>query len=398
MKFAFSQFKDRLPSLAWDKQTLADKLSLIGHETEIYGETLDVTLTSNRKDCKDLNYLLFDLAGVCGLEVTDPPSGYGHGPEIVVTAEKINKVLGSNIDQPKVKELERLGFIVTETGVQPPDFRDVATVADVAEEIFRIIGCDALTVIPLSDEPAPESAEFSRLQSIKFALVNTGWTETATYSFAADGQVELNNPFRREEPYLRPNLQNGLLLTLAKNPFIKRGRFFEIGAVFTPEESIKLGLIIGGYKDPTAVTAELESALALKIDWQPIDPAVALKLEAKPGNIMFAEIDLADLKLQTNPPPICVEQPIPKFRPISKFPPLVRDKTVQKSGSEIDSTLRAAADHFPQLLLAEIIDEYINPETKLTSTTIRFIFQKLESSFTQVEIDQLSAELENFLQ
>ncbi len=394
MKYAFSQFKDRLPSLTWDKQTLADKLSLIGHETEIYGETLDVTLTSNRKDCKDLNYLLFDLAGVYGLELTDPPTGFGHGPEILVNAEKVNKLLGSNIKQLELKDLERLGFIVTDAGVQPPDFRDVATAADVAEEVFRLIGCDALALKPLSEQAAPESAEFTRLQSIKFALVSLGWTETATNSFSSSGEIELKNPFTDTEPFLRPTLRNGLLQTLAKNPFMKRAKFFEIGDVFGTDETAKLGLITSGYKDMSDLSNALNETFGETITFAPISVGDAAQLEAKQGNIMFAEISVANLHALR---PGTATAPLPKFKPISKYPPLIRDVTILGTQTAAEKIIHRTDSQFPQLLIAEIIDQYTNPETTSSSVTIRFIFQKMDGSFTQEEIDTITTQLDDFL-
>lgn len=394
MKYNYELFKRQLPSLAWDKQTLADKLSLAGHETEIYGETLDVTLTSNRKDCKDLNYLLFDLAGVYGLELTDPLTGFGHGPEVLVTAADVNKILGSNIDSSKLGDLERLGFVVTETGVQPPDFRDVANKNDVAEEIVRLIGYDALAIEPLSKQDAPTSPDFEHIQAVRFALANAGWTETATNSFSAEGQVELKNPFTETEPFLRSSLQTGLLQTLAKNPFMKRSKFFEIGDVYNSKESTKIGLLTSGYKDISAASEEVSGILGAPISFQPIDSAVAVKQEAKQGNIFLAEVEIGDLTTKDTTTP---SLRLPTFKLISKFPSLVRDLTIFGKDDETNYTIRAVSEQFPQLLLVEVIDRYVNPETNISSTTIRFLFQKMDGSFTQEEIDTISNKLETFL-
>lgn len=398
MKITFSQFQAALINFEWTQPELANKLSAIGFETEVSGDTLDITLTSNRKDCQDKKYLFFDLAGIYNLSLKENSVNTTTDREIPVTLARINKLLGTNFTDTEYRHIESLGFVVKENAVAVPAFRvDITTAADIAEEVIRLHGFDRLQLEPLAKQSPAESTEYDYLQTIKFALCAAGWTETATYSFAAAGDVKFKNPFRAEEPYLRSTLQEGLLQTLAKNPFMKRAKFFELGSVFNPDESIKLGLICSGYKDSAAIADQLSQILGQSINLQPVEGVVAARYEAKQGSIFWAEISCTNLELPVAAKPVAITASLPAFTPISKYPPLVRDVTVTTSTDDCQEAITRARETFPELLLAEIIDEYTNPTSNEQSTTLRFIFQKMDGSFTQKEIEELSSQLTSFL-
>ncbi|HSX42029.1 MAG TPA: hypothetical protein VLE93_01625 [Candidatus Saccharimonadales bacterium] len=386
MRYTLQDFKKYIPDLSWSTGELSDRLSTIGFEAEVVdGDKIDVTLTSNRKDCQDLKYLAFDLAGVYNLKTVENLISFGRAPEIPVTAADVNRLLGSAIGFEQMQELTRLGFIVNDSTVTPPDFRDVNTKADVAEEIVRLIGFDKLAIKPLSKEKAPESTEFNHLQTVKIALSAAGLTETATSSFSSHGHVKLKNPFTEDEPFLRESLLDGLLKTLGRNPFLKRAAFFEIGSVFMPEEGSVVGMVIAGYKNSGELQQQIEKAVGAALTFETVDPAKCQKFDAKQGRIMWTQLPLKDVKPAKAITPASFKKKLPKFQPISKFPPLVRDITIAK-------TQQNAVDAFKQtagsLLLAELVDQYRDNQT------YRLIFQKMNGSFSEADIRDIDSQIQ----
>ena len=389
MKYNYKQFKELLPGLNWTTGELAEKLSLAGHETEITGnDQLDVTLTANRHDCQDLKHLVFDLAGVYNLKTIPNLIQYGHKERILVTAEQINHLLGTNASNEDLKKLELLGFKVENDAVTPPDFRDVVTGADVAEEVVRQLGYDRLITQPLSKEGADESDTYQHTLSLKIVLASIGLFETATYSFTKEGVIEIEDPFSRDEPFLRSNLQTGLLKTLARNPYLKRAAFFEIGNVFTPGEVTKLGILIAGYKDISSWQTGISQAIGKEVKFSEIQPEIAEKFDVKQGRLNYCEIPIDDLKPVKLERTKSLDLPLPKFKLISKFPPLVRDVTIENPGSDTLDTLRKLEG----LMFVENVDEYQG------RITYRLIFQKMSGSYSETEIKAIDKSLESFQQ
>lgn len=394
MKLKYAELKELLPGLSWPKEVLAEKLSTIGHETEVDGEDLHVTLTANRKDCRELSYLAFDLAGIYPeLGPNSDLIDFQPGTPITVLLAGVNKLLGTDIGQEEYRQLERLGFEVKDDSVAPPDFRvDISQKADVAEEVLRLVGFEKVRIEELSKESAPKSDEFMKLGSVKAALIAVGVTETATYSFTQTGQVELKNPFSEQERFLRPTLTDGLLKTLARNPYLKRCGFFEVGNVFTPDETTHLGIILAGYKDPQPQIQKLNQALGIELDFQPIEQAELDNRDVKQTRVMIAEIALKDIGPAVTA--ITVSERLPNIKPISKYPPLVRDITVNESKEE---RLKEKLAGQQQLLIFEPIDRYERADIGVT-ITYRLIFQKLDQSFTEAEIKAIDQDLEELIQ
>mgnify|MGYP001580496212 FL=1 len=389
MKVSYKQFQELLPELRWDIDELADKLSLAGHEAEtVDKDNLDITLTANRQDCRDIKYLAFDLAGVYGLKTVPDLVKFGHADPIKVTPERVNRLLGSKITQNDLANLERLGFKVGSGTVAPPDFRDVSTLADVSEEVMRQVGYNDLNIRPLTREDAPSSEAYQHLLAVRVVLAATGLVETSTSSFTRQGAVEIKDPFSRKEPFLRPNLQEGLLKTLSKNPFLKRSAYFEVGNVFTPSEQTKLGVIIAGYKDKEVETwrAEISRSLGCEVKFNTIEPSISSKLDVKQSRLSYFEISVDQLKPIIAERPSRFDLPLPKFQSISKFPPLVRDITIDEQDANSVDNLKK----IDGLLLVEKVDEYEG------RVTYRIVLQKMESSYNESDIKAIDKELKKF--
>lgn len=388
MKVHISELKKYLPNLNLSSEQLAIKLSLIGHESEAEDEnTLDVKLTSNRKDCQDLKYLAFDIAALY------PELGASHdilltkpSKKIMVTLEKVNKILGSSVSQEQYRQLERLGFNVSEKYVSVPEFRtDIFESADIAEEVFRLIGANGINIEMLSKEPVKPSPLFDQLNNIRFALSAVGATETRTISFSDRGVIELVNPFSKERPYLQPDLTDGLLETLAKNPFSRRNIFFEIADVFTPEESTHLGIVISGYKKPDDLITRLTKAVGSNLSFTSIEQSHLDKFSVKQPNVHIAEVDVSSLRPSSAPP---IGNTV-RYKKISEYPPLVRDVTTTEKVEQ-----SKLYDDFPELHLVELVDTYSDAQTGRVTDTYRLIFQNHKGSFTSEDIAEIDERIE----
>lgn len=388
MKYNYSEFQQAIKNLHWSKQELADRLSVIGHETEVTGEELDVTVTSNRKDCQNFQYLVFDLCGVTEeLEQSNPPSVYSHSNVIPVSIEQVNRLLGSNLEPSVLKKLEKLGFIVETNGVRPPDFRTgIETVADIAEEVLRVVGFEAISIKELPKTNIKVSPDYEKQLAIKQKLADIGLFETRTYSFESSGDLELKNPFSATTPYLRTSLIQGLLVTASKNPFMKRVSCFEIGNVFNPDEQTVLGVLLTGQKNYDHAIQQITKVLGVTITFQPVEDTLLTASGVKQPNPVSAQLPIDKI---TEVKPTNRPVDLPQFQPVSKFPPLVRDVTL--IDAEFDSS--TAAKIFPELLFVEEIDNYVSPETNKQSVTYRFLFQKFESSFVDEEIRSIDQRL-----
>lgn len=403
MKLTLTDLHQKISDCSWDAQQLADALSAIGHETEVVNDqTVDITLTTNRADCKELDTLLFDLAGVSNLTFTGTKPDTTAAKTVTITIDEVNKILGTQLEADALNWLTRLGFTVKSSGVGVPAYRtDIAGVSDIAEEVARLYGFNNIKPVELSHETAPASDSYYKTLSVKKALAEAGLTETLTYTFTSEqNSWQLDKPHNNDEPYLRSSLLYGLLKTMAKNPYIKRGGFFEVGQVFLNQELEYVGVVIFGYKDAgrEMLLQKAEQAIQSteKIEIIQIDQAVLDKYDVKQSHVYFFETATKSSTQSTEP--FALNYDLHPIKPISKFPPTVRDFTVPGITAEKAGEItKLAIKQFPELLIAELVDSYTNPQTNELSVTFRFIFQKMETSFTDEEINAFSQRLAGFL-
>lgn len=73
MRITLSWLKEFLPELSWGDGAVAEKLTIIGHETEVLSRgLLDVSITANRPDCHSVVGLARDVAAAYKLKFTPP--------------------------------------------------------------------------------------------------------------------------------------------------------------------------------------------------------------------------------------------------------------------------------------------------------------------------------------
>ncbi|HWR90292.1 MAG TPA: phenylalanine--tRNA ligase subunit beta, partial [Dissulfurispiraceae bacterium] len=189
--------------------------------------------------------------------------------EIDVRCEKVNRILGLELGRREILRcLEGLGLEIEDLGdhcrVRPPAYRrDMKRDADVIEEVARMYGYDRIpAVLPEAtlgieepDEGKHGREEVKR--RIREALLMAGFTEAVNFSFmgaqdldflgiAQDDRrrnlIEVRNPLRMEDAYMRTTLVPALLRNLTHN--LAHGnrdlKLFEMARVFFRTEENRL--------------------------------------------------------------------------------------------------------------------------------------------------------------
>jgi len=180
------------------------------------------------------------------------PSHLPRRAPILLRYERITRLLGMNIDRPKVAEiLMRLGMVLVDHPegwtVTPPGFRfDIAIEADLIEELGRVYGYESLPRRHpvMATAMRPVSERILDLDRVKNLLVDRGYQEAITYSFVDEARqtliepeipyLALRNPISSDLAVMRTGLWCGLLDAALKNTFRQqsRVRLFEAGLRF----------------------------------------------------------------------------------------------------------------------------------------------------------------------
>lgn len=214
-------------------------------------------------------------------------------PRVISLSEDyVAGLLGRRFPRDEIaRVLESLEFDVAESDeglrVVVPSFRrDVEHRADLAEEVARIVGYDAIPyTLPAGRLPEPilDPAR-PRVERVRSALVACGLQEVLTYSLVdpalparldsrapwpspppADGTLRVANPMSAEQSALRTTLLGSLLETTRNNlRHRERVAIFEIARVYLPPlaplptETLRLAISLAGARAPVAWNAPAE--------------------------------------------------------------------------------------------------------------------------------------------
>jgi len=208
--------------------------------------------------------LMTELSGCQAAKgIIDVYPGRDEPRQILFSAWEVKRLLGVDLSVDEIiTTLEKLSFECESTGeveeisVTVPWWRtDVNCKADLAEEVARVIGYDAIPTTMLSSTlPEPETLPtLSFRNRVLDVMVQCGFQEIITYSLTSMDMlrklsskneyngpppVRADHPMSRELEYLRTSLRPGILNTLARNQRYKESviNLFEIGKKFLPKE------------------------------------------------------------------------------------------------------------------------------------------------------------------
>jgi phenylalanyl-tRNA synthetase beta chain len=250
-----------------------------------------------------------DLLVEYGDAVAAGYTAVGPGPErmtVTLHADLPARTAGLPIaPETVVRRLEQVGCTVGSSvggdvlGIIPPSWRpDLATPADLVEEVIRLEGYDRIPSVLPTPPPGRGLTDGQRARrSIGRALAEAGYVEVRSYPFIAPSvhdalglpdddrrrrTLRLVNPLADTEPELRTSLLPGLLATLRRN--VGRGQrdlaLYETGLVYLPRPDTPPAPLVGVAGRPS--DAEL-AALAAALPDQPRHIAVALAGERDPA-------------------------------------------------------------------------------------------------------------------
>ena len=398
--------------------------------------------------------LILEIAGgeagpvVCEEDIAHLPQT----AEIELECSRARDLLGIELSADEIEKLlVRLQCQVRRSGerlhVVPPGFRtDLAIEADLIEEIARLKGYEA---IPLTHEESisldtrGQVAHTRPFESMKQALVGSGYSEIISFSFVSQEMEALfnpehrakalENPISQELSVMRSSLWPGLVQAAMHNfnRQQERIRFFEHGLQFcqTPEgllqRPVLAGLICGNcepeqwgaaprevdfYDLKGDVERLLEVARLPQDEFRvsPLeDPALHPGQAAKilHGGAMLARFGALHPRIQAvleisqtvylfelQLDEISQRLPEPVFRPLSKYPLIRRDITLivdeAVSAAEIRSNIEQM--QIPILQHVGIFSVYTGKGIKKgkKSISLGLILQEFSRTLTDKEVEQ----------
>lgn len=333
-----------------------------------------------------------------------------------------------------------------------PDLRDEW---DLIEEIGRLYGFDRIPAAapqPALALPARAASQHFR-RDLKETLAASGFTEALTYSFyGADAveafslksgsHLELENPMSPDQAFLRQSLLPNLLQKAGENHrFFNDVALFEVGSAFAKnkkaEEKEKVAFLISAeagagtleerflaFKSHAlrifsrlgvrelAIVPLSDSSAAFHPFLEPsqsghlvanpsgdivgiigcLKPGVRRRLDIAAHDVVLAECDLAALQ--------AVQESVPHFRPLPRFPAVRRDISVAFPESVHVGTVEAAFWQVgaPLLTSLDLFDvyrkdgekslafhlEFSLPERTLTMEEAEESFQKIARAATEL--------------
>lgn len=306
-------------------------------------------------------------------EVVDEYKNVPEQKTLSFRVSKMSKTLGVDLKQEEVEDiLNRYNFVYKIEGdnfeIQVPKLRlDLNIEEDMAEEIGRIIGYEKVVPkLPKIDFQIKQNETYQKILWARNKLLNDGYSEVMTYTFANKGEVEVLAS-ASDKKFLRTNLTDGLKESIKMNtlnmPFLglKEVKVFEIGTVFLKDRE-EVRVAYGDKKEIKEVSLEefCKDASDLK----------GLSL----GNQVSSE-----------------ENVLPqKFTMWSLFPFITRDIALWVPiGTDSGEVEKIIKENITELVIKgpELFDSFTK-ENK-TSYAFRLVFQSYERTLTDEEVNQI---------
>ncbi|MBU1083032.1 hypothetical protein KKE14_01155, partial [Patescibacteria group bacterium] len=363
---------------------------------------------------------------------------------IVVSEKEISALLGIKVTKSQiVKILHHLGFEVKETGqelkITPPPWRlDVKELADIAEEIIRILGVDRIEpTMPCVLMPTPKANLLvEQTNALKDYLIQCGFIETPSHNFINEDRanllgltlspgLKLVNPLNSNWTYLSSHLWPNLLQFVSSHS-LSQFKFFEINQTThaledgdLPRETLSLAMVVycgeESYRIVRGVVEEIVGSIPelklLAVPTSGTDPYInilrivigkevvgsieevssilANKLNVPVGTII-AELNLDELFK-------AVKILDKSFQPFSIYPTSSFDLSVELSALvSVGSVIQEIHDCSSIIKQVEVFDVY-NLDIDRRSVGIRIIMQADDRTLTSEEIKTLESRVTNLI-
>ena len=292
-------------------------------------------------------------------------------PPVSVSLSKINAILGSKISADDVLDVfKRLSLPATLSGeiftVTPPFERvDVVIPEDLIEEVGRIIGYDKIESAVFASPSTPsDQARFRGMERMKDGLIDEGFVEVSTQSFAKKGDIALANPLDVSKPYLRTSLERNIAEAIVQAklyaPLVlapgEKPKLFEVGTVFPKEgEFIELRMseCVPAWGDAVGTFDNLSIA----------------KLEDYGKDYVPKKYELG------------------MYKPFSIYPFVLRDIALWcPSGTDVGLTKSHIEKEAGELLKRVVLFDEFQKDGR-NSQAFRLVFESPERTLTDIEIN-----------
>jgi len=345
---------------------------------------------------------------VAGGELVGVTDVFPHPPEsetASVSLGRINEILGASFTSDDVRNaFDRLGFTYTEaedtvTVLASFERNDIQIAEDLAEEVGRTLGYDRIESKELALlDGIPDQERFRGIEAVRDFLVERGFSEISTPSFASEGEIELANPLQSDRPYLRAsliaNLKDALTRAagvaprvLGPTPFVK---LFEIGTVFTKQGEallLSMGVVAVGGKPAQAAEALKQNVAALEQDLLRIPAAAHLTLDGQMMELNHGKPNLEKLGQDY----AAISSGMASYSPFSLYPSALRDVAVWTPAgtqeSEVANAIVSEAGEY--LARLDLFDEF--EKDGRTSFAFRLVFESSERTLADTDLDPAMA-------
>lgn len=346
--------------------------------------------------------LITDIAGGECVGVLDEYLVPTKNPQVTVTLQKTNALLGLDLNMEQVADLiTRTGSTVEVVGetllaVGPFVRTDLQIEEDFIEEVARLYGLDKIAaVVPDTTQIATISARQYYTEKIRQCLLSLGFSEVVTTSFHKKAQIQLRNALASDKSYLRSNLSKNLHQVLDANFShtdmlgLRDVRVFEIGTVFSKTATAiteHTALALGVRTKGNGFTAPDERILIAACDKLEESLSTSLAWEKDKG---VAELNLTTV-LSTLPAPEAyepvAEQAAAVYQTVSQYPAISRDIALWVpegiNAANVEQVLSETAGDL--CLRLDLFDEFTKDGK--TSFAFRIVFQSKEKTLTDNEV------------
>ncbi|BAK54561.1 phenylalanine--tRNA ligase subunit beta [Sulfurisphaera tokodaii] len=256
----------KMPAIMQDDGQILSLPPVINSEkTRINSKTqslfIDVTGTSLDTVIFTLDVIVTNLAEMGGkigrIKVISPyvdNSPLLQHKSIKITAEYINKILGTNLNKNEIIEyLKMARFDVNDLGKEieviiPPYRNDILSQIDITEEVAITYGYNNLSPTPYKIEKIGSLSDRTKLiRVLRDLSVGGGFTEIFTFTLISESLllgdfVKILNPITVDYNSVRNSLLPSILIFLSKNQHARMPiRVFEIGDVVIRNENTETG-------------------------------------------------------------------------------------------------------------------------------------------------------------
>lgn len=347
------------------------------------------------KRCVDL--ILDTAGGEIASELIDIKKEDFKPWKVSLSFERLNKILGIEIAEPKVKEiLERLNLDIkkipeNKIEVTIPTYRnDLKIEEDIIEEVARLYGYNNFPkTLPEGQIPTatiPYFKDYKLEEKVKNIMKSAGFSEIYSYSLVSESDLEENslnpdyalrvdNPVSREFEYLRPTLKINLRKGIEENSAnFKNVNLFELGKVY-------LGKNIGKAKEEYRLSGissnknyyEIKGLIEILYESLGVENAT-YSLEILDEGVFF-EVNYDELVERLSQDK--------KFIPVPKYPPITEDLTIALTGKKagkIIETIKNQSDLIKEISLINKFEDNI---------TLHIVYQNTKGNLTREEVEKI---------